>query len=211
MYFAVAQEHTSNIIEEQEAIVSQQEELITDLSEEIYIIKEEASSNNKALKKDKEEITDKLDKVKKELKKKDKKIEKYNISQAQEVKEPEPKEEKDNVVVIEKTATSVDKSSGMTMHATYYGPDCAGCSGITATGVNVSNSIYHDGKRVIAVDPNVVPLGSTVEVTTPNETFTAKAADTGGDIQGNRIDILVGSEAEASDYGRHNVKVKILD
>jgi len=93
----------------------------------------------------------------------------------------------------------------LTMEATAYGPDCAGCSGVTATGMDVSSGT----QKVIAVDPNVIPLGSRVWVEGYGE---AIAADTGGAIKGNIIDVLVPSEAYAADnWGRRTVKVKILD
>jgi len=64
-------------------------------------------------------------------------------------------------------------------------------------------------QKVIAVDPNVIPLGSRVWVEGYGE---AIAADTGGAIKGNIIDVLVASEAYAADnWGRRTVKVKILD
>lgn len=85
--------------------------------------------------------------------------------------------------------------------ATHYGSNCAGCSGITATGDNVKNSIYVNGLRVIAVDPNVIPLRTVVTVTTPYGTFKALTSDTGGAIKGNKIDILVESEQESNKYG----------
>src|SRR5699024_3919782 len=47
----------------------------------------------------------------------------------------------------------------MTMEATGYGPDCTGCSGVSATGMDLT-----DGGKVIAVDPSVIPLGSKVWV-----------------------------------------------
>src|SRR5699024_8366605 len=76
----------------------------------------------------------------------------------------------------------VSESKGQTFNATYYSAYCStGCTGVTATGDDVSSSIYVKGKRVIAVDPSVIPLGSTVRVTTPNESFEAMALDTGGD------------------------------
>src|SRR5699024_8096610 len=103
-------------------------------------------------------------------------------------------------------SSNSSNSSGrtLTMEATAYGPDCAGCSGISATGMNLTN-----GARVIAVDPNVIPLGSRVWVEGYGE---AIAADTGGAIKGNRIDVLMESEAKAaSNWGRRTVQVKILD
>src|SRR5699024_2342632 len=106
----------------------------------------------------------------------------------------------------------VSEMKGQTFNATYYSAYCStGCTGVTATGDDVSSSIYVRGKRVIAVDPSVIPLGSTVRVTTPNETFEATALDTGGDIKGNRIDILVESTEKAYSLGRHSVKVEVLN
>lgn len=103
-------------------------------------------------------------------------------------------------------------AEGQTFEATYYSAFCpTGCTGKTATGHDVSSGIHVNGKRVIAVDPGVIPLESTVKVTTPNETFEATALDTGGDIKGNRIDILVGSTEEAYSIGRHDVTVEIIE
>lgn len=110
------------------------------------------------------------------------------------------------------TIASKSVNSGwFTMEATYYGPDCKGCTGITKTGIDVRNTIYSNDLRIIAVDPTVIPLNSIVKVQTPNETFKAIAADIGGDIKQNRIDILVKSEADAKPLGRHNVQMKILE
>lgn len=107
-----------------------------------------------------------------------------------------------------------EEAVGQTYEATYYSAFCPTCGewgGITATGDDISESIYVDGKRVVAVDPNVIPLGSTVKVTTPSETFEARALDSGGDIRGNRIDILVNSTEEAYSKGRHDVTVEVLN
>lgn len=93
---------------------------------------------------------------------------------------------------------------------TYYGADCAGCSGKTAYGFDVRNTIYANGLRIIAVDPRIIPLGSIVEVQAPYGTFKAIAGDTGGAIKGNKTDILVGSEAEATQIGTHTVYIRIL-
>lgn len=78
----------------------------------------------------------------------------------------------------------------ITVEATAYGADCEGCSGITANG-----TALYEGARVIAVDPNVIPLGTRVYVPGYGE---AIAADTGGAIQGNIIDVFMGTEANAS-------------
>lgn len=93
-----------------------------------------------------------------------------------------------------------------TMEATAYGPDCKGCSGTSAYGINLKAS---PTPKVVAVDPSVIPLGTRVWVEGYGE---AIAGDTGGAIKGNKIDVLVSSEAHAaSNWGRRTVTVKILD
>lgn len=94
------------------------------------------------------------------------------------------------------TPPYADTRDSINVEATAYTAFCdTGCIGVTATGLDVSSTIYTpDGYRVIAVDPSVIALGSIVKVTLDNgDSFEAKAEDTGGDIRGNRIDILVES------------------
>lgn len=65
---------------------------------------------------------------------------------------------------------------------------------------------------IIAVDPKVIPLGSTVYIEFPDGHGTqAVAEDTGGAIKGNRIDIAMWTVAEAYDFGMQKVKVTVLD
>jgi 3D (Asp-Asp-Asp) domain-containing protein len=99
----------------------------------------------------------------------------------------------------------------LTVEATAYTAYCStGCIGVTATGVDVSNTIYHEGRRVIAVDPDVIPLGSHVTVRLEDgRTIEATADDTGGDIQGNRIDVLTETRGQALEFGRQDVEVII--
>lgn len=70
----------------------------------------------------------------------------------------------------------------------------------------------------IAVDPNVIPLGTKVYVTgyssplLPAGGFVGQAVDTGGAIKGNRIDIyLEGTPEQVADFGIQNCKVYILE
>lgn len=93
----------------------------------------------------------------------------------------------------------------LTVTATAYTASCNGCSGITATGVNLNNN---RNAKVIAVDPDVIPLGSKVHV----EGYgTAIAADTGSAIQGNKIDVHMPTKADARRWGRKTVKITILE
>lgn len=105
------------------------------------------------------------------------------------------------------TSQSAQQSSGktMTVTATAYTPYCAGCSGVTATGINVK---ANPNMKLIAVDPSVIPLGSKVWV----EGYgTAIAGDTGGAIKGNKIDLLMPSNGQANSWGVRTVTIKVLD
>jgi 3D (Asp-Asp-Asp) domain-containing protein/lysozyme family protein len=91
------------------------------------------------------------------------------------------------------------------MEATAYSADCNGCSGVTATGIDLK---ANPNQKVIAVDPSVIPLGSRVYVEGYGE---AIAGDTGGAISGNKIDVFVPSQSDAINFGRKTVKVTVLD
>lgn len=93
----------------------------------------------------------------------------------------------------------------LSVEATAYTAYCKGCSGITATGVDLR---ANPNQKVIAVDPDVIPLGSKVYVEGYGY---ATAEDTGGAINGKRIDVFIPSLKEAKRFGRKTVKVKILE
>ena len=80
-----------------------------------------------------------------------------------------------------------------------------GCTGVTATGIDLRKNPH---AKVIAVDPNVIPLGSKVYV--PGYGY-AIAGDTGGGINGYEIDIHMPTTSEALNWGRRTVQIKILD
>ena len=73
--------------------------------------------------------------------------------------------------------------------------------GITATGVPAVRGIA-------AVDPDVIPLGTRLFIPGYGE---AIAADTGGAIIGNKIDLVMDSYGEAMEFGRQDVTVYVLD
>ena len=73
--------------------------------------------------------------------------------------------------------------------------------GSTATGVPA-------GPGIIAVDPRFIPLGTRVYVPGWGEGI---AADTGGAIKGNWIDVWLPSQAQALDWGIRQVTITILD
>ncbi|MBE7023683.1 MAG: DUF348 domain-containing protein [Ruminococcaceae bacterium] len=99
------------------------------------------------------------------------------------------------------------------MNATAYDASSCGKSpshpayGITATGMRA-------GYGVVAVDPRVIPLGSKLYIESADGSYiygSAVAADTGGAIKGNRIDLCFNSRSEAISFGRRQVKVYILN
>jgi uncharacterized protein YabE (DUF348 family) len=90
--------------------------------------------------------------------------------------------------------------SALHMIATAYTAGCYGCSGITASGVRA-------GFGVIAVDPSVIPLGTKVFIPGYGR---AVAGDTGGAIQGHRVDLGFNSQSAAMQFGRRPVMLYIL-
>ena len=79
--------------------------------------------------------------------------------------------------------------------STAYTANCSGCSGTTATGINLH---ANPNAKVIAVDPRVIPLGTKVHVEGYGY---AIAADTGGAIKGNKIDVFFPSKQTAYELG----------
>jgi len=61
---------------------------------------------------------------------------------------------------------------------------------------------------VAAVDPKVIPLGTMLYVEGYGY---ARAEDTGGLIKGDRIDLFFETEQECIEWGRKNVKVRIVE
>lgn len=104
--------------------------------------------------------------------------------------------------VMTMTATAYDlsyESTGKRPGDRWYG--------ITASGTKVRPG-------VVAVDPNVIPLGTKLYVEsldgTPDYGFCV-AEDTGGAIKGNKIDLFFETAEEVRRFGRRKVRVYILD
>ncbi len=120
-----------------------------------------------------------------------------------------------NKVIKRGVAKSVQTPEGklqysnvITMNASAYTP------GFESTGKNPGDPGYGRTatgrtatKGVVAVDPSVIPLGTKVYI----EGYgVAIAADTGGAIKGNKIDLCYDTVDEALGFGRRNVKVYVL-
>lgn len=107
---------------------------------------------------------------------------------------------KQEPVIVSKTETKIVEwyyfvATGYSANDSIQGTD-----NITATGKEVSEG-------VIAVDPRIIPLGTTVEIKDLGKFI---AEDTGGKIKGNRIDIYFNSKAEAKKFGRQNIWLRMI-
>lgn len=113
-----------------------------------------------------------------------------------------PKEYK-RVVKVKATAYCLcKKCCGKSENDPYYG--------VTASGLRI---IPNTGMKVIAVDPKKFSLGSEVYVESLDSSKdygNAIAADTGGAIKGNHIDLYMDSHAQALEWGVRYVNLYIL-
>ncbi|MEE1132856.1 MAG: ubiquitin-like domain-containing protein [Caryophanon sp.] len=109
--------------------------------------------------------------------------------------------------VTHSSQASSEPSEGREFYvtATAYTATCNGCIGITKTGINLLKNPH---LKVIAVDPNVIPLGSDVWVEGYGY---AVAGDTGGAIKGNIIDLFMPEVEDAYEWGRRTVRIKVLN
>ena len=99
-------------------------------------------------------------------------------------------------------ASSSQNGYYLTVEATAYSYHEAGLSSYTADGTNLVNE-----PNVIAVDPSVIPLGSYVEI--PGYGI-FRAADTGGAIYGNRIDVHLVNLNDVYNFGRRTITIRVL-
>ena len=64
----------------------------------------------------------------------------------------------------------------------------------------------------IAADPEVLPMGTRVRITEAGEySGVYTVSDKGSEIKGQKVDVFVGSYAEARQFGRKQVYVAVLD
>lgn len=96
-------------------------------------------------------------------------------------------------------------TSAMKVKATAYYNSGSNGNHITATGARTVRN--ESGYSTIAVDPRVIPLGTKVYV---DGYGYAIAADTGGAIKGDKIDLFMHSRDEAYDWGVRYVTIYIL-
>ena len=93
------------------------------------------------------------------------------------------------------TVTLSTKESLGEFVITAYCP-CEKCCGEYADGLTASGTVATEG-RTCAVDPEVIPLGTEIEI----DGVKYIAEDVGGAIKGNRIDICFNDHRSALQYG----------
>ncbi|HII95332.1 MAG TPA: hypothetical protein HA367_06330 [Candidatus Methanofastidiosum sp.] len=85
------------------------------------------------------------------------------------------------------------------------------CGTITSTGIDLQ-SRYAKYLNIAAVDPSVVPYGSTLLIEFANgEIKPYLAMDCGYEIKGNDIDIYMTDVDKAMEFGRQKLKVTIIN
>ena len=106
----------------------------------------------------------------------------FPVEVLQEHQEPEPESPEPEPVVFESTA-------------------------YTWTGCRTASGSW-PSRGTIATDPRVIPLGTELYIEGYGP---AVAADTGGAIQGNIIDVYLPTEAECWQWGRRMVEVRVIE
>lgn len=83
---------------------------------------------------------------------------------------------------------------------------CEKCCPGTSDGITYTETIATEG-RTIAVDPDVIPLGSLVEIA--GNTYIAE--DIGGVIKGNKLDLFFNSHKDALEWGVQYYEVYLVN
>ena len=115
-----------------------------------------------------------------------------------------PKEQPNKSVEKVETIDDYEVVKTLTVEASAFTASCSGCSGKTAYGIDLRKN---PDIKLIAVDPNMIPLGTKVWV---KGYGIAIAGDTGGSIKGGKIDVFMKTKKEAYSWGRKKVEIKIL-
>ena len=109
------------------------------------------------------------------------------------------------------SATTTSSSSTSSSSSSYLKTLTMTATAYTATGNKTATGVWptrnSSGVSTVAVDPNVIPLGTKLYIEGYGY---AIAADTGGAIKGNIIDLYMNSNSECINFGRQSVTVHIV-
>lgn len=206
---AVTYNHITELVEKNTSLTNENSSLSAsydDLSQEKEILDKEVELLQETVKKRDSELSsanEKLEHKESELKT----LIEENKSLKVEVEELissafiEPEVEESSYVVLTEDENNVhnDGWQSMNVEATAYSTNQPSLSDYTFTEINL-----RENPNVVAVDPNVIPLGSTVIIEGLGEFI---AGDTGADIIGNRIDIHMTSLDDCYAFGRRNITI----
>lgn len=104
-----------------------------------------------------------------------------------------------------KTITREERTSLGEFTVTAYCP-CNKCCGAWADGLTYTETVATEG-RTIAVDPRVIPLGSTVEINGVRYV----AEDIGGAIKSDRVDIYFNNHEDAREWGVQECEIFLIE
>ncbi len=117
----------------------------------------------------------------------------------------------ETITYVDTTAKTFTTSSGET-YSYSKALTCTGYAYCQPGGVTATGTAARQG--AIAVDPSVIPLGSRLFVIASDGSVVygfATAEDTGGNINGNTVDLYYNTESLCLSFGRRNVTVYVLD
>ena len=194
---------------------------LTDMRETLVVEKESLNEKQVAAVKKKEALNTKVADLRKVLAENESELNNLNAEERAIKAEQEAKRRaaaaRNNVTTASSNQSAASKSTSnttqksastsagewRTVQATGYSTQQRGLSTHTALGIDLRVN-----PRVIAVDPRVIPLGSLVEV---QGLGVYVAGDTGGAIKGNIIDIHYPTVGQALNWGRRNVKIRVIN
>lgn len=118
---------------------------------------------------------------------------------------------KAEMLYTEETAEEVPALTSLgEFTVTHYCP-CSRCCGRWADGITATGTVATEG-RTIAVDPDVIPLGSRVAVFYDDGRISYYIAeDTGSQILGNKIDVCIADHTRARELGVTGASVYIVN
>ena len=125
----------------------------------------------------------------------------YYLSGGKSYETAEEPAEQEEAVAASDDEAAIPSGRAMYVSASGYSAYDPGNSKHTASGTLVR-------KGVIAVDPNVIPLGTRVFIPGYGR---AVAEDVGGAIKGHRIDVAFDSHEEALRFGRRDLEIIIIE
>ena len=116
---------------------------------------------------------------------------------------------------IDKTSTDNDVTSGD--NAITSAPDAQGETSdvqVFEATAYCDFGITHSGllarRGMVAADPQILPIGSVIEIEAGDYSGIYTVMDTGGVVKGRLIDIYMPNHEEAIQFGRQKVKIHVL-